>query len=60
MKDSDALNINKETINSKKCVKMLGIKMDNTLSFSKHISNLCKKSKQLIKCDRKNLEVHGI
>ena len=48
MKDSYALNINKQTINSENCVKLLGIEIDNTLSFDKHVSNLCKKaSKQL-------------
>ena len=44
MKDSYALNINKQTINSENCIKLLGIEMDNTLSFDKHISNLCKKA----------------
>ena len=42
MKDSYALNINKQTINSENCVKLLGIEIVNTLSFDKHISNLCK------------------
>ena len=40
MKDSYALNINNETINSKNCIKLLGIEIDNTLSFNKHISTL--------------------
>ena len=44
MKDSYALNINKQTINSENCVKLLVIEIDNTLSFDKHISNLCKKA----------------
>ena len=43
MNDSYAVNINNQTINSKKCEKMLEIEIDNTLSFDKHISNLCKK-----------------
>ena len=43
-KDSYALNIKKQTINSENCVKLLGIKIDNKLSFDKHISNLCKKA----------------
>ena len=60
MKDSYALNINKQTINSENSVKLLGIEIDNTLSFDKHIFNLCKKSKQSIKCDRNNSEVHGL
>ena len=45
MKDSyDALNINNQNINSENCVKLLGIEIDNTLSFNKHISTLCKKA----------------
>ena len=43
MKDSSALNINKQIINSENCVKLLGTEIDNVLSFDKHISNLCKK-----------------
>ena len=60
MKDSYVLNINNQTINSENCVKRLGIKIDNTLSFNKHIFNICKKSKQSTKCDRKNSKVHGL
>ena len=44
MKDSYALNIHNQTINSGNCVKLLGIEIDNTLSFNKHISNLSKKA----------------
>ena len=44
MKDSYALNINKQTINSENCVKLLGIEIDNTLSFEK----------------RKNSELQGL
>ena len=44
MKDSYVLDINKQTIHSENCVKLLGIEIDNTLSFDKHISNLCKKA----------------
>ena len=44
MKDSYALNINNQTINSENCVKLLGIEIDNTLSFNKHIFTLCKKA----------------
>ena len=44
MKDSYALNINNQTINSENCIKLLGIKIGNTLSFNKHISTLCKKA----------------
>ena len=43
-KDSYALNINNKTINSDICVKLLGIEIDNTLYFNKHISTCCKKA----------------
>ena len=43
MKDSCALNTNKQTINSENCIKLLGIEIDNTLSFNKHVYTLCKK-----------------
>ena len=44
MKDSYALNINNQTINSENCIKLLGIEINNTLSFNKLISTLCKKA----------------
>ena len=44
MKDSYALNINKQIINSENCVKLVRIEINNTLSFDKHIFNLCKKA----------------
>ena len=44
MKDSYALNISNQTINSENFIKLLGIEIDNTLSFNKHISTLCKKA----------------
>ena len=44
MKDSYALNINNQNINSENCVKLLGIEIDNALSFDKYISTLCKKA----------------
>ena len=44
MKDSYSLNINQEVINSENCVKLLGIEIDNKLSFEKHISTLVKKA----------------
>ena len=43
MKDSYALNINNQTIDSENCVKLLGIEIDNTLSFNKHILLFAKK-----------------
>ena len=49
MKDSYALNINNQTINSENCVKLLGIEIDNTLSFNKHIFTLCKKARNQLK-----------
>ena len=40
MKDSYSLNINREVINSENSVKLLGVEIDNKLSFEKHISTL--------------------
>ena len=48
MKDSYALNINNQTINSENCIKLLGIKIGNALSFDKRISNICIARKQAI------------
>ena len=45
MKDSYSLNIDQEVINSENCVKLLGVEIDNKLSFEKHISTLVKKNK---------------
>ena len=42
-KNFSALNINKQTINSENCVKLLGIEKDNTLSFDKHMLIFAKK-----------------
>ena len=44
MKYSYSLNINQEVINSENCVKLLGVEIDNKLSFEKHISTLVKKA----------------
>ena len=44
MKDSYSLNLNQEVINSENSVKLLGIEIDNKLSFEKHISTLVKKA----------------
>ena len=43
-KMKDSLNINEEVINSENCVKLFGVKVDNKLSFEKHISTLVKKA----------------
>ena len=43
IKDSCTLNIKNQTINSENCVKLFEIEIDNTLSFSRHISTLGKK-----------------
>ena len=44
MKDSCTLNINDLTTNSKNIVKLLGIEIDNRLSFEQHISTLFNKT----------------
>ena len=44
MKDSCTLNINDLTTNSKNIVKLLGIEIDNKLSFEQHISSLFNKA----------------
>ena len=44
IKDSYPLKINDQIINSESSVKLLGIEIDNKLSFDKHISTLCKKA----------------
>ena len=44
IKDSYPLKINDQIINSENSVKLLGIEIDNWLSFDKHISTLCKKA----------------
>ena len=44
MKDSYALNINSQTVNSENGVKLLEIEIGNTLFFSKYISTLYKKA----------------
>ena len=44
MKNSYALNINNQTINSQNCVKLFGTEIDSTLCFDQHISNLFKKA----------------
>ena len=43
MKDYYHLNINQEVIKSGNCVKLLGVEVDNKLSFENHISALDKK-----------------
>ena len=44
MDDSFALNISNQTINSENFVKLLGIEINNKLSFDKHICNLFKRA----------------
>ena len=47
IKDSCALDINNQTINSENCIKLFGAEIENTLStlsFNKHISTLYKKA----------------
>ena len=44
IKDSYSLNLNQEVMNSENSVKLLGVEIDNKLSFEKHISTLVKKA----------------
>ena len=44
MKDSYVLNINNQNINSVNYIKLLGVEIDNTLSFDQKNSNLYKKA----------------
>ena len=44
--NSNDINIGDKTISSSKCEKLLGIKIDNELSFNEHIEDLCKKASQ--------------
>ena len=39
MKDSRPLNIYQEVINSERCVKLLGVEIDNKISFERLISD---------------------
>ena len=38
-----SMRVGKEIINSEKYVKLLGVKIDNKLSFTEHVSDICKK-----------------
>ena len=44
MKHSYSLNINQEVINCENCVKLLGVEINNKLSFEKYISTLVRKA----------------
>ena len=44
MKDSYVLNINNQNINSVNCIKLLGVEIDDTLSFDQKNSDLYKKA----------------
>ena len=54
MIDEYFLNITEAKVTSEKSVTLLGIEIENKLSFEKHSSSLCKKSKQSTKCDKLN------
>ena len=42
--DNVSVNVGDETIVGEKSVKLLGVRIDNHLDFSEHISNICKKA----------------
>ena len=44
MEDQYTRNIDGNQVNSEKSVKLLGISVDNKLSFEEHVSSLCKKA----------------
>ena len=54
MIDEYLLNITEAKVTSEKSVTLLGIEIENKLSFEKHSSSLCKKSKQSTKRDKLN------
>ena len=49
------IDIEGETIVCEKLVKLLGIKIDNQLTFSEHVSSICKKSKLKTTCAGQSL-----
>ena len=49
--DYVSVNVGDETIVGEKSVKLLGVRIDNHLDFSEHISNICKKA---------NLKLHAL
>ena len=44
--DNEVLNFNNITIKSSKDVELLGVQIDNYLSFNNHIKSICKKAGQ--------------
>ena len=54
MIDEYFLNITEAKVTSEKSVTLLGTEIENKLSFEKHSSALCKKSKQSTKRDKLN------
>ena len=59
MKDSYSPHINQEVINSENYVKLLGVEIDNKLSFEKHISTLVKKASNQLKAISRILKFMG-
>ena len=45
--DNVSLVVDKEIIEGRKVVKLLGITIDNKLNFTEHVSNICKVSMKL-------------
>ena len=52
MKNFYALNINQKVINSESCLKLLGVQINNKISFGKHISTLRKKTCFFAECGK--------
>ena len=44
MTENVSISIEGETISARKCIKLLGIKIDNKLDYNEHISSICKKA----------------
>ena len=53
------LTTDNNDIESTKSVKLLGLTIDDRLRFDQHISDLCSKAANAIKCFRSTSEIYG-